>query len=274
MPLPPILVSVCAALLSLLVSWGPVLAQDATPVATPAGDEPTIQTLFDVAVNDLPTGMGTAAVIRWTLEPGPQPLVVPPQDGPIFFVVESGELTATEAGTEHRLAAGDVYVAANPDQEVAFRVSGSEEATLLSGYVTRAYRIATWDPRAHHHGWLIEAVTFALPGGSGRLVLERLTLPPGSALPSQEANPLSWVAVWEGSLGLTLEGQDLPAMFPSGEERTFRSGQLPPLDLVPPGTPMTLRNAGEDPLVLNRLTLTPATTAGTAGTPPTGTPVS
>ena len=116
---------------------------------------------------------------------------------------------------------------------------------------------AHWDvdPIAHTEDRIISTAIDASPGGSAHLVLERLTLPPGGALPVQEASPFVWVGVQDGALGLTLEGERLPFRWKSGAERTFRPGQyLPPL---PPGTRMTPRNAGDTPLVLYRLTVIP-----------------
>jgi mannose-6-phosphate isomerase-like protein (cupin superfamily) len=269
------------ALLVMLVLIGSVLvigpgrpvSQDHIPLflaaisGTPATLETVAtETLFDVPVDDLPTGTGTAGVVRWTLEPGPQPLLFPAQTGPRFLVVESGEVTATEAGVEHRLGPGDVYFAADPEEVVAIHVSGPETVSLLWGYVPNAEREATRDLEAHDYDWLIDGTYFALPGGSGRLVFEQLTLPPGSALPPLEARSLDWFEVGEGTLGVTLEGDDLPVGWPVGEERMFRVGTTTTVP-IPPGTRMTLRNAGEDPLILYRLTLTPDAAAAAAGTP-------
>jgi hypothetical protein len=75
-----------------------------------------------------------------------------------------------------------------------------------------------------------------------------------------------WTEVGAGALGLTLEGEHLPFRWKSGTERTFRPGQS--LPTLQPGTQMTLRNAGDDPLVLYRLTITPRGAEGAA----TGTP--
>jgi hypothetical protein len=113
--------------------------------------------------------------------------------------------------------------------------------------------------------FLISTSAEALPGGSARLLLERLTLPPGSALPPQEASPFTWTELGEGALGLTLEGEQLPFRWKSGAERTFRHGQY--LPALQPGTRMTFRNAGDTPLVLYRLTLTPSGAGGSAATP-------
>lgn len=215
------------------------------------------ETLFDAVVDGLPSGAGTAQLLRWTLRPSPQALVIPPAEGVRFFVVESGEVAATEAGVEHRLAAGDVYIAANPEQEVVFQLSGPEDATLLRGLVAKTLTTASFDPAAHEFVFLIEAFTDALPGGSGRVVLERLTLAPGAALPPGEIGSYDWTALSGGTLGVTLEGDDLPFPWKAGEERTVRSASLFPSPLAA-GTWMTLRNAGAEPLVLYRMTLAPS----------------
>jgi hypothetical protein len=234
---------------------------------TPAVPHPVVtETLFDATVDGLPTGTGTAGVVRWTLKPGPQSLLFPAHNGLRFFVVEAGEVTATEAGVERQLAAGDIYVAADPEEEVAIRVSGPEPVSLLRGFVSNLQREASRDhPEAHDDLWLIEGTFLALPGGSGRLVLEQLTLPPGSALPALEARSSDWFEVGEGTLGVTLEGDDVPVGWPAGEERLFRFGTVTAVP-IPPGTRMTLRNAGEDPLVLYRMTLTPDAAGTAAGT--------
>ena len=116
----------------------------------------------------------------------------------------------------------------------------------------------TWayDPVMYTVDYLITASPDGLPGGPSHCILDRLTLPPGSTLPPQEAGPLTWTEVREGVLGLTLKGERLPFRWTSGDERTFRLRQA--LPITQPGTQMTLRNAGDDPLILYRLTLAPS----------------
>jgi hypothetical protein len=230
---------------------------------TPVAEAVVTETLFDADVDGLPTRWGSAALLRWTFEPNSPPLVIPPADGPQFLVVESGAVVATEAGVEHALAAGDVYTAADPDQVVTIRVSGVGTATLLRGYVAKS--IPMMDAVGYRYEWLLEGFSAAMPGGSGRLVLERVTLPPGSALPPQEVSSFVWIEPDAGTLGLTLEGDELPFMWTAGEEQTVRGSDVYPT--IPTGTRMTLRNAGDEPLVLHRMTLTPdaAEAAGTPG---------
>jgi hypothetical protein len=236
-------------------------------LATPAPSEPTMETLLDTTSETLPTGHALIEVIQWTLQPGPTPLTLPAIDGVVIVVPESGEITATQSTSETRLVVGDPFVPAK--QEVAFRPAGASAATMISVVVDSAHEgHGYWstDPMAHDGQSVISTSADTLPGGAARLVVERLTLPPGSALPAHEASPLVWTGVGAGTLGLTLEGQHLPFRWKSGTERTFRAGQF--LPALQPGTVMTLRNAGDDALVLYRLTITPRGAEGAA----TGTP--
>jgi hypothetical protein len=144
---------------------------------------------------------------------------------------------------------------------------GAEEARIFELYVVPSFTAAgrglgeadvdspawAYDPVVYTVEYLITASPDGLPGGPGHLILDRLILPPGSVLPPQEARPLTWTEVREGVLGLTLEGERLPFRWTSGEERTFRLRQA--LPATQPGTQMTLRNAGDDSLILYRLTL-------------------
>src|SRR5215207_4493017 len=124
------------------------------------------------------------------------------------------------------------------------------------------------DPLAHTMDYPIDAAVEDLPGGSGRILLERITLPPGGALPPQEVSPLVWWGIAEGRVGITLEGERLPFRWKPAEERKFAGGEI--LPFIASGTHMTLRNVEERPVVLYRLALTPELAAGT---PPSGTPV-
>jgi hypothetical protein len=228
------------------------------------------ETVLDATMDALPSGHNVVAVERWRLQPGSVPMTRPPSTGVVVIAAESGEITANQAGIAHQLAAGEPFTLAA--QEASLRASGPDEATafmvtIYAGANNAGHASERWDvdPIAHAVDYPISTSADALPGGAGRIVLERLTLPPGSALPPQEANPLVWTGVGAGVLGLTLEGEHLPFRWKSGAERTFRPGQyLPPIQ---PGTHLTLRNAGEDPLILYRLTLTPRGTGGpTVGT--------
>lgn len=229
----------------------PMAAVPSAPVGA------TTETLLDVTANAVPTGHATIAVDRWRLHPDSPPLAIPSAAGVVMLVVESGAITVSLTGTEQHLAAGVTFDVGG--QPFALQASGSQEAIALIVSVTAELpsdrSVIQFTDTSE---WLISAAATALPGGRARLILERLTLPAGSVLPPWETRSLMWLGVQEGTLGLTLAGDHLPFRWQAGDERTFRHGQyLPPLQ---PGTQLTLRSAGADPVVLVRLTLLPIST--------------
>ena len=225
------------------------------------------ETFLDATTERLPAGHQIIALERITLQPGSPEMVISPMDGLVILAAEAGDLVATKEGTETPLHHAEPLIIAH--QEVALRVIGPDEGIVAAVYVISAFVDASGfdsDPLVHRVDRLIETSANDLPGGSARITVERLTLAPGASLPSYEGRPWTWAEVEEGELGLTLEGDRLPFRWKSGTERTFRFGQyLPP---VQAGTRMTIRNAGESPLVLNRLTILPQEEAGL----PIGTP--
>jgi hypothetical protein len=259
-----VIVALCAPL------WAPVHAQDANPVATTGGAEPTIETLLDTSLDGLPTGRSRIAVERWTLRPSRRVLRMPPLGGQVNITVDCGAITATEAGTGHRLAAGE-HLAFSGDETVTFEAAGPEEAIAFVVYIIPTFNtvdMEQWDtdPMAHTIDYPINAAHDALPGGSGQILLERMTLPPGSALPPQTVSPLVWYGTGVGRIGVMLEGDRLPFRWDPGEEREFSGGE--DLPFLAPGTEMTLRNADDKPVVLYRLTITLSGAAGSAGGTP------
>jgi hypothetical protein len=232
-----------------------------------AGTAATTEPLFDVALDAIPTESAAATVLRWTLQPNPQPLVVPAPGGPVVLVVETGQLTAAQNGTRTPLLAGQHFAPADPDHDIALHVSGPEIARVLVVSVTESRcsqpKCYGRDMGLHTAEVLILGPAGALPSASGRLILERLLLPSGVSLPPRAVSPLVWRGIASGVLGLTLAGQ-MPFTWTPGQERTLWPGQpWPPMagpaanPLIAEGTRMKLRNAGSDPLILYQLTLVP-----------------
>jgi DNA-binding beta-propeller fold protein YncE len=234
-----------------------VAAVSASDGAPATADAVVRETLFDADVDGLPSGWGEIHLFRWTLEPSEQALVFPPVTGAEFFMVEAGTLTMVQDGMERRLAAGDVYVPADPGQEIAFRLSGAEQAALLKGTVVTSLEMATrGDPFHQQDEFLLESRSTTLPGGSGRLIAERLTLPPGSALAPYESGAWDWIEFAAGTLALTLDGEEMPDGWTAGEEQTIGPDALWKMQIAA-GTRMSMRNAGAEPLILYRMTLMP-----------------
>lgn len=218
----------------------------------------TIDTLLDTTTGALPPGPGIIIFKRLTFQPSTKPLVVLPLTGPVFLLVQSGDLTVTEAGKTHALAAGDQFSPLAPNQELEVRSMGAEEAVALLVYLQNGPDLPfPRDSAVHTVEVLISHDTEPGIDCPCRIQLDRITITPGSTLPDLVANPRAWFIVDSGIVGLTLEGEQLPYQFKPGQERVFRYGQYLPIDLVEPGTTMALRNAGDDPLILYRLTFTP-----------------
>lgn len=236
-------------------------------IASPADQTAVVMdTLLEVTTADLPAGHQIIGLERLTLQPGSAAMTVPAMEGIVVIAPETGELVAMHGGTETPLQHDAPLIARH--QAVALQATGPEAGSAVVVYVISAFVDATSfdsDPLVHRMDRLIETSANDLPGGTARIVVERLTLPAGSALPAQDAQPWLWTEVEDGTLGLTLTGDRLPFRWTSGTERTFQLGQyLPPIH---PGTQLTIRNAGASPLILNRLTILPQAAGPAAGTP-------
>jgi hypothetical protein len=253
----------------LLATSAPVGAWHGVPGSLPGDPDPSTETLLEAVTNGLPNDFAVIDVMRWALQPTSEPLVMPPYGGPVLVMVERGQLTAKQHGVETRLKTGEVFAPTDDEEVVYLQVRGAEEARILV-VAFQALGFATacsWgsNPLVHDKHVLIQqAPAHTLPQGSVRLRLERLTVPPGRSLPAHEASSLVWTSVGEGVLGLTLQGQ-MPFLWEAGKERTLYPGQPWPQipdpiinPLLNGSTQMTLRNAGEDPLVLYRLILMPS----------------
>lgn len=254
--------------------------QAGQPAVLPAIVAPPIvaETMLDTTT-DIPfAGRAFIGVEDWTLHPSPTALSMPPLGGPAVITVVSGTVLATVKGTEQQLARGE-HVVVSGSERATFRAEGAQDAEAFTIYIVPAatsLRVErslapedtvdseswAYDPVTYTNGRTIWTTTDALASGPSRLVLERFTLPVGSALPPREASSLVWTEVTEGVLGLTLQGERLPFRWKADREQTFQYGRmLPP---IAPGTTMVFRNAGDTPLVLYRLTITPLLAAEAA----------
>lgn len=227
----------------------------------------TTDTLLDTKVTALPEGRLRVAVDRWTLQPSPSAVRLSTQEGVVVLAVDVGQVTVTVDGADHELGGGEALEVTST--EFAFHNAGTGEATAYVAYAIPHFSAELghgamakpWldgDPLFHTHDVLISSVAEQVPPGSGRLVLERLTVSPGVALPAETASPWIWTRASAGTLGLSLTGESLPRGWESGAEHEFLPHFQNLLPVVAPGTTMVMRNAGDDPLVLYRLTLEPS----------------
>jgi hypothetical protein len=189
----------------------------------------------------------------------------------VLFKVEQGTVAIALSDGEQVVTAGESLSASTEDRDVIRNVGDNEarfiEVDLLDAVATHSElgpQFAASDTTGVANAWPIQAGA-TLPAGSARVVLERQTVPAGAQVPAFTATGLDWLGIEEGRVGVTLEGEHLPFRWDPGEERTFGVDQHPPL--FAPGTRVTLRNVGDDPLILYHLTLTPTGDGGSAGTP-------
>jgi mannose-6-phosphate isomerase-like protein (cupin superfamily) len=182
-------------------------------------------------------------------------VTVPPLDGPQWVVAESGSLAAVIDGERHDLAPGASLVVP-AGQTLVLGNAGQEEATALRGVATTRFVLEDYDSAVIHKSPALQTSAHpALPAGASHLLFERLTLPPGAILSIEPVSGRDWVGVVRGQLGLTLGGDALPTGWQSGREQEIDAGELLPGLAV--DTKVSLRNIGEEPLVLLRLRLTP-----------------
>ena len=125
--------------------------QEATPPPTATGSKPTTETLLETTIDGMPVGRARVSLDCWRLRASPQPLTMPALGGPVTVAVEVGNLTATEAGTEHTIAAGEHATFAST-QPVAFRAADAQEVIVSVVYVVPGgFSVEGWasDPLVH-----------------------------------------------------------------------------------------------------------------------------
>ncbi|MEA2514264.1 MAG: hypothetical protein QOJ59_3751 [Thermomicrobiales bacterium] len=221
------------------------------------------ESLLDVVADATPSGNTAVAVALWSFRPGPLPLTLVASAGPKYVVADTGSFVVAIEGDEHTLAAGD-HLQVPPGSEIVLRNAGTRDATAFVVYVVPNNEAMWWDwtadPTQITRGLPIYSNTDAFPSAPTHLSLERLTLSPGEALPTYETSRFEWIGIVAGRLGLALAGDRLPYRWESGQEQLFVGEQAVPK--LQDGWQMTLRNAGDEPLVLVRLRVTPAGHAG------------
>jgi mannose-6-phosphate isomerase-like protein (cupin superfamily) len=248
-----------AALLLLTLLGGVIAIRSATaprpPTYLEAAGRTEVETLVDATIVGDPATAIPLTVERWTIPPGSATVTVPPLDGPQWIVAESGSLTAAIDGARHELAPGASLVI-TAGRTLVVGNAGQEEASALRGVASDRFVLEDYDRAAIRKSPALHTRAHpALPAGTSHLLFERLTLPPGAILSIEPVSGRDWVGVVHGRLGLTLVGGAMPTGWQSGRTREVGAGEL--LPGLPVGTQVSLRNTGNEPLVLLRLRVTP-----------------
>lgn len=216
---------------------------------------PAVETFLDAALDNPASAWTPLAVERWTFQPGDATLAIPPLDGPQWIVAEGTGLVITSGGAEQALTAGAALVVP-AGQEVTVRNADGGETSALRGVAAAGFALEDYDRAVITKQIALDTEAHeALPPGASRVVFERLTLLAGSTLLLEPASGQDWLDVASGMLGLTLTGDGLPRNWQSGREREVAADE--PLPALVPGTRVTVRNIGEEPLVLLRLRVLP-----------------
>jgi hypothetical protein len=217
---------------------------------------PAVETLVDATVENSSPNWTPLEVGRWNFPPGAATLSIPPLDGPQWIVAEGAGLTISTGGVERALTPGaGIVVAAG--QDVVVRNRGDAAVTALRGVANSGFALEEYDRAVISKAAALDTEAHpALPPRSSRIVFEQITLEPRTTLLLEPASGQDWVDVSTGRLGLTLVGNGLPLHWQSGREREVAADEL--LPALAPGTRVTLRNVGEEPLVLLRLRVLPA----------------
>jgi hypothetical protein len=239
-----------------------VVAPEQTMTLMTAPGASTIETLLDAPVESRAPERTPLSVERWRFRPAPATLHIPSLDGPQWIAMEAGQLVATVAGTERRLATGEGLVV-EAGKELVLSNSSQETAAVLRGVAAVEFSLEDYDRDLVTSEIALDTDAHeTLPPGISRVVFEQMMLPPGSTLRIDPASGQDWVSVVSGTLGLTLTGDGLPRGWQSGQER-----EVSATDHVPAlarGIQVTLHNVGDDPLILLRLRVMPVAEADSA----------
>jgi hypothetical protein len=255
----------------LLVVLGGVLAVRFATVEPPeaqlgATGEPRTETFIDATVSGDPETWTPLTVEHWRFGEGESPLTIPPLDGPQWIVADGGGIVATVDGEARTLAPGEGLVVL-AGQALSMHNPGLGETSVYRGVAAAGFSFEDYDRAViSKESALDTAAHEAIPPGESRIIFDRLTIPPGTLMAAEAATGQDWFDILTGNLGLTLIGDALPPGWESGREQELTGD-----DSVPrfnPGTRITLRNIGDDPLVLLRLRVTPLGDAAAGEAPP------
>ena len=248
-----------AAVLLVTLAAGPLAlryaAQSRDAAILDAADAPAVETFVDTVVENPDANWTPLSVQRWTFQPGDAALTIPAMTGPQWIVTEGSGLVVSIGGVERDLAA-DAGLIVPLGQELVMWNTGPSATSALRGFAEARFVFEAYDQSVITRQTALDTEAHeALPPGTSRLVFERLTLGAGTTLVLEPATGQDWLDVASGQLGLTLLGDGLPLSWQSGREREVAADDV--LPALVPDTKVTLRNIGDEPLVLLRLRVMP-----------------
>jgi hypothetical protein len=220
-----------------------------------------IETLIDIPDASLPAGPVQLYAGYTELPPG-MSQSLGNQFGTSAYYIEQGSVKIRHADEEKVVHTGEQWISAQ-EGDWGLENVGDDMARVIEADVNDALRTSSVE--ANYHSKFSETEGYAdifviqaastLPSDGGRLTLERIMLPPGTAMEPYAKQEFQWLGVAQGRVGVTLVGERLPFRWDSGEERSFGLYKSPPA--IQAGTEVTLRSVGNAPLVLYRLTIVP-----------------
>jgi hypothetical protein len=255
----------------LLVVLGSVLAIRLVrfePIETQlaATGEPTMETFIDATVTGAAETWTPLTIEHWRFAEGESPLTIPPLEGPQWIVADGGGIVATIDGETRTLAPGE-GVTIPAGQTLALHNPGLGETSAYRGVAAASFSLEDYDRAVISKESALDTEAHeALPPGQSHIVFDRLTIPPGTLMTAEAATGQDWFDIVTGQLGLTLIGDVLPQGWESGRERELTADDS--LPILVPGTRVTMRNVGDDPLVLLRLRVSSLPAGAAAETPP------
>lgn len=252
-----------AAVLALALIGGALLARtfihSSSTIVLDAANGPKVDTLVDGTIDGAPSDWTPLTVEHWTFPPGPATLNISALNGPQWLVAESGPVAVTIDGVEETVPA-NAGIVVPTGSTLGVRNPGPTDLSLYRGVAASGFVLEDYDRGIVTKDTALDTEAHeALPPGKSRIIFERLTLLAGTTLLLEPASGQDWLDVVSGQLGMTLLGDGLPLNWQSGHEREVADGEL--LPALVPGTRVSLRNLGDDPLVLLRLRVIPVADA-------------
>jgi hypothetical protein len=219
-------------------------------VSSPATTRELVTTTrFEATIDNVPAGATAATLEQWEFTSNAALTMVAASDAHWIIAIKGSFAVAVD-GVASTLTMGEGLVVP-ADQELVVE-STSETAALLHGGVMPMYPPRHFDSRVLTYRTLIHSAA-TMPGGAIRVIMERVTVAPGTTLPTFLLRDNEWVGIGAGSVGVMLEGERLPLYWHAGEERAFAFPSSFPH--VTPGTRVTLRNVADDQLVLYHMSV-------------------